>query len=50
MRNVLIATSAVMLIASGAHTIVLKCPDGKEERQSVTIPVGERRTVEFRGG
>jgi len=34
-------------VASGAHTVALKCPDGKGETQRVTVAPGERLTVTF---
>jgi hypothetical protein len=36
-------------IASGPHTVTLKCPDGKDDRRSVTVAPGERLPVNFRG-
>ena len=34
-------------IAAGAHTVVLKCPDGKGDTQKVTIAAGELSRVTF---
>jgi serine/threonine-protein kinase len=34
--------------AAGAHTIVLKCPDGKDETRKVTVAPGEMLRVDFR--
>jgi hypothetical protein len=34
-------------VASGAHTVTLRCKDGKEDTRKVTIPSGERVPVTF---
>jgi serine/threonine-protein kinase len=35
-------------IAAGAHEVILRCPDGKEETRKITVAPGERITVTFR--
>jgi hypothetical protein len=35
-------------IAAGAHEVILRCPDGKEEARRITVAPGERITVTFR--
>jgi serine/threonine-protein kinase len=36
-------------VAPGSHTVVLKCPDGRQDTQKVTIGPGERTPVTFAG-
>jgi predicted Ser/Thr protein kinase len=36
-------------IAAGAHTVALKCPDGKNDSQKVTVMSGETLRVAFTG-
>jgi len=36
-------------VAAGSHTIVLRCPDGTESRQTVRVRSGELATVTFGG-
>jgi hypothetical protein len=34
-------------IASGAHTVAIKCPDGREDSRKVTLTPGEKLSVNF---
>jgi hypothetical protein len=36
-------------IASGTHSVTLKCPDGKDDTRRVTVSAGERQAVTFSG-
>jgi hypothetical protein len=36
-------------IASGSHSVMLKCPDGKDETRRVTVSPGEKALVAFSG-
>jgi hypothetical protein len=36
-------------IASGTHSVTLKCPDGKDDTRRVTVSAGERAAVTFSG-
>jgi hypothetical protein len=36
-------------IASGTHSVTLKCPDGKDDTRRVTVLAGERAAVTFSG-
>jgi hypothetical protein len=35
-------------VGSGKHTVVLKCPDGKQESRSITVAAGRPLDVAFR--
>jgi serine/threonine-protein kinase len=37
-------------IASGTHTVVLKCPDGRDERESLALEPGQPKRHFFPGG
>jgi predicted Ser/Thr protein kinase len=35
-------------VASGSHTVALKCPDGRHDSQKITVAAGDRTSVRFK--